>query len=285
MHLAGIEAGGTKIRCAVGTPTNDGSLSVVRDATIATASPAPTLAAVRDFFSGEAMAALGVASFGPLDIAPSSSTYGRILDTPKLAWRGVDWREALGDLAPKFAVHTDVVAAAMAEARAHHASTLAYLTVGTGIGAGLVMNGAPLPGTRHAELGHIPVRRHEADHFDGVCPAHGACLEGLASAPALVARWGRPAHQIEAAIAWEIEAFYLAQAIVVLMRTAAPERVVLGGGVLARSGLLAMVRAQVEALLGGYYLPAEPVQEVVVAPRTGRDAGLLGALLLAQDAR
>ena len=278
--VGGVEAGGTKLVCAVGRGRD-----VMAETRIATTSPAETLADAIAFFKDHApLAALGVASFGPIDLDPRSPAYGFITTTPKPGWAHTDvvgpLRRALG---VPVAFDTDVNAAALAEQRwgaARDATSVVYVTVGTGIGGGAVVNGRPVHGLVHPEMGHARIPHDRAaDPFAGACPHHGDCWEGLAAAPALAARWGRPSETLpDEHPAWELEARYLALGLVNVILTLSPERVVLGGGVLARAGLLARVRAQVAALIHGYVRAAD-----IVAPALGDRSGVLGALALAAD--
>lgn len=283
MHTAlfgGLEAGGTKFACAVGRGHD-----VVAETRIATTSPPATLAAAIAFFKDHGpLGALGVGSFGPLDLDPRSSTYGFITTTPKPGWTHTDvvgpLRRALG---VPVAFDTDVNAAALAEQRwgaARGAASAVYVTVGTGIGGGAVVNGRPVHGLVHPEIGHARIPHDRAaDPFAGACPHHGDCWEGLASAPALAARWGRPPESLsDGHPAWELEARYLALGLVNVILTLSPERVVLGGGVMAHAGLLERVREEVAALIGGYVRSAD-----IVAPGLGDRSGVLGAVALAED--
>jgi fructokinase len=291
--VGGIEAGGTKIVCAVGTGPDD----VRAEVRVPTTTPAETLGRVVAFFREQAAQAplrgLGVASFGPLDLDPRSSTYGFITTTPKPGWRGVDLvgplRAALG---VPVALDTDVNAAALAEQRwgaGRGLGSLVYVTVGTGIGGGAAIDGRPLHGLLHPEMGHVRVPHDRArDPFAGICPAHGNCWEGLATAPAIAARWGcAPETLPDAHPAWALEAHYLALGIANIVLTLSPERLVLGGGVLARTHLYRLVRSGVSDVLAGYL--SSPVLDIgleryIVPPALGDRAGILGALALARAA-
>lgn len=285
-----IEAGGTKFVCAVGSARS----GAVRTATVPTRDPDATFADVAAFFRGAAelgpVAALGIGSFGPVDLDPRSPDYGRILATPKPGWEGTDMLARVREfLAVPLAIDTDVNAAALAEAAAAGRDTrhLAYVTVGTGIGVGLVSDGRTVVGAGHPEAGHILVRRHPGHGaFAGVCRFHGDCLEGLASGPALRAAWGRPATELpEDHPAWEIEADCLAQLCVTLLLTTAPERIVLGGGVMKQEQLFALIRKRTAALLGGYVRgvsDAASLEARIVPPQCREPSGLVGAFLLAQ---
>lgn len=291
--LAAIEAGGTKFVCAVGT----GPADLRAEARIPTTTPERTLAEVIAFFQavrGEhgPFAALGVACFGPVDLDRSSPTYGHILSTPKPNWLDTDVVGRLGRmLGVPVAFDTDVNGAAIGEARwgaGRGHDPFVYLTVGTGIGGGVFVGGRPLHGLAHPEMGHLPVPHdRERDPFPGRCPYHGDCLEGLASGPAIEARWGRPGTALqEVPAVWDLEAEYLGAAIASFVWTLSPRRVIVGGGVAGTPGLLARVRAQVSKRLGGY--ARHPVllgdlSEFIVPPGLGGRAGVLGALAMAAD--
>lgn len=279
--LGGIEAGGSKFVCAVGRGSQ-----ITVETRVATTTPAEAFAAAIGFFKTHApLAALGVASFGPIDLDRRSSTYGFITTTPKPGWAHTNvvgpLRRALG---VPVAFDTDVNAAALAEQRwgaARDAASVVYVTVGTGIGGGAVVNGRPLHGLVHPEMGHARIPHDRAaDPFPGTCPHHGDCWEGLAAAPALAARWARPPESLpDDHPGWELEARYLALGLVNIILTLSPHRVVLGGGVLSRPGLLERVRTHVSELIAGYIRSAE-----IVAPALGDRSGVLGAMALAADA-
>jgi fructokinase len=279
-RYGGVETGGTKVVCAVGRGPE-----VIAEARIATTTPGETLGRVLGFFRGHApITALGIASFGPVDLALRSPTYGHITTTPKPGWAHTDvvgpLRTALG---VPIAFDTDVNAAALAEQRwgaARDVASVVYVTVGAGIGGGAVVNARPVHGLVHPEMGHARVPHDRAaDPFPGACPHHGDCWEGLAAAPALAARWGRsPEGLPDDHPAWPLEAHYLALGLVNVILTLSPECVVLGGGVMARAGLLDRVRANVRELLAGYVRGAG-----IVAPGLADRSGVLGALALAED--
>jgi fructokinase len=290
--VGGLELGGTKAVCVVGTGPDD----IRAEARVPTTAPAETLGRIVGFFARQAaeqpLAALGVASFGPLDLDPRSATFGFITTTPKQPWRQFDLvtslRQALGTA---IALDTDVNAAALAEhrwGRGRDVDVLVYVTVGTGIGGGVLVAGRPLHGLVHPEIGHLRVPHDRGrDAFDGVCPHHGDCLEGLASAPALAARWGQAPERLpDDHPAWALEAEYLALGLANVVLTVSPQRIVLGGGVMARAGLLPLVRTRLRAVLGGYVQSRaldEGIDDYLVAPALGERAGVLGALALARD--
>ncbi|WP_066558153.1 ROK family protein [Croceicoccus bisphenolivorans] len=283
--LGAIEAGGTKFVLAVGTaPDNTAARHV-----IPTQMPSETLAEAEAWFRAQgSIAALGIASFGPIDIDRASRTWGHITTTPKSGWSECD---IAGFFAARFAVpvgfDTDVNGAAWAEVRfgaGRGVSSLAYVTVGTGIGGGLVIDGEPIHGASHPEMGHIFVRRGPSDDdFAGHCPIHGDCLEGLASGPAIIARWGSPLSDLpQDHPAHALVSGYLAHLCYDIFAITAAEVVVLGGGVLRTPGLLQRVREQATALASGY-LPGG-ARHRVEAAGLGEDAGITGALMLAERA-
>jgi len=273
-----IEAGGTKFVLAVGRSPEE--LEDIRRVSTSH-NPLETVAEVVAYFERHPeVAALGVASFGPVD-----HRTGSIANTPKAGWKDFPLRDALRRaLHVPIGFETDVAAAALAEARLGAARGLkdsVYMTIGTGIGGGVIVNGWPVQGLVHPEIGHLLVRRapEEPDDYLGNCPYHGGCLEGMAAGPAIQARWGRPAHELpEDHAAWRIEADYLAQMCVNLAFTVSPEMIVLGGGVMAQQHLYAMVRARAGELMNGYVALPRIEAPVLQYP------GLAGALMLAQEA-
>ena len=282
----GIETGGSKWECAVGTAPDD--LRALE--TVPSTTPAETITRTVAFFEREGpVDAIGIGSFGPVDGKVSSPTWGHITTTPKPGW-------AHTDLAPQIkrrlgvpvAFDTDVNAAALGEHRwgaAQGLDTFCYVTVGTGIGGGGMAGGRLLHGLVHPEFGHLRIPHDRAaDPFEGACPYHGDCWEGLASGRALEARWGRPAEEIDDEAAWQLEARYLALGFVSVVCVLSPERIVLGGGVASRLGLIELVRAELAALLNGYLdapLLRDDIHSFLVRPRLGNRAGVLGAIALA----
>lgn len=290
--LGGIEAGGTKVLCAA---ARDGN--VVAEARIPTTTPTETLLEIERFFARVvtehgALAALGVATFGPVDLRGASPTFGRVLATPKPGWAGTNW---VTPLAARFGcpvgIDTDVGAAALAEAL-HGAGrgvrTVVYVTVGTGIGGGIAVDGRTFNGALHPEMGHIAVRRHQRDaSFAGICPFHGDCLEGLASGPAIAARYGAPFEQLPAEHeAPRVVGHYLGQLAATALLMLSPERIVFGGGVMDHPGLLREVRAMAARVLNGYSEVGDPsaLERVIVPPGLGGRSGIVGALSLARAA-
>jgi fructokinase len=292
--LGAVEAGGSKFVCAIGDETG----KIHAETRFPTADPVSTLSAVRAFLDERsralgALAAIGVASFGPVELDRARPRYGCIGNTPKPGWSHTD---IVGTLARDFSApvgfDTDVNAAALAEQRwgaAQDVKNLVYLTIGTGIGGGAVMSGEPIHGLMHPEIGHIHPRRHALDAaFAGVCPFHGDCLEGVASGPAIVARSGASLEHLDAQHPqWEIEADYLGQLCAQLVLTLSPERIVMGGGVMNQTRLLPMIRQRLNHWLGGYIDRDEirgGAERYVVSPTLGAQVGVLGALVLAVDA-
>jgi len=282
--LGGIEAGGTKFVLAVG-PSPD---TITARHTIPTRDPATTLAEAAEWLAGQgAVSALGIGSFGPVDLDRRSPKWGFITNTPKPGWADCDIAGWLGKaLGVPVGFDTDVNAAALAEHAAAGASGggLAYLTVGTGIGGGLVIDGQPVHGIAHPEIGHIYPRRHQLDvDFPGICPAHGDCLEGLASGPAIIARWGRSLSDLPADHPGHaIIADYVAQACHTLFASVAVKDVVIGGGVAQTPGLVERIAERARELDNGY-LPGG-ARHAIIRPRLGGDAGITGALMLAEAA-
>lgn len=283
----GIEAGGTKWVCAVA----DAEGRIIATSVIPTTTPRTTIAgAVRFFQEHRTLTAIGVGSFGPLDLRTGSPAYGHITATPKPGWAHTDVVSPLRSaLRVPVGLDTDVNAAALGEWRrgaGRGLETLAYMTVGTGIGVGAVANGRLLHGLLHPEFGHIRVPHDRIrDPFAGSCPFHGDCLEGLASGEAMRRRWGRRAEELDDPGAWELEAEYLAHAVMNLTYTLSPERIVVGGGVAKHPGLMARIRARALDLAAGY--PAIPeltdpaaMDGYVVGPSLGDHSGITGAVEL-----
>ena len=283
-----VEGGGTKFVVGVARSPE----AVLETARFPTTTPGETLGAVISWLVDAAarhgpLAAAGIGSFGPIELDPGSPQWGHVLNTPKPAWQGAD---VCGPLSAALKVpvglDTDVNAAAIAEHRwgaAQAQRVAAYITVGPGIGGGMIVGGAPVQGLTHPEIGHFPVRRHPRDSFPGVCAVHGDCIEGLAAGPAIIARWGAslsdlpPDHPGPELVAW-----YLGQLAVTLQAALEPGRIVFGGGVLNTPGLLEGIRRNAAAIGAGYFRGR--ADQVIVPPGLGGRAGLLGALALAMAA-
>lgn len=281
--FAGIEAGGTSFVVGAGTGPND-----LATAEFPTTNPEDTITRCLDWLlrvqPEGGFAACGIASFGPVELARSSPRWGFITNTPKPLWRDFDFAGRLrAALAVPLTFDTDVNAALAGESRwgaARGIANCVYLTIGTGIGGAILADGLPVNGSAHPEIGHVRVPRDlTTDSFPGVCPFHGDCLEGLASAPALAARWGAAPDTLnDDHPAWALEAGYLAHGISALALAVRPQRVVLGGGVARRACLFPLVRERLNMLLGGYVdSPA------VVPAELGARAGVLGAIARAEE--
>jgi len=288
--FGGVEGGGTKFVLLIGTGPDD----IVDEAQFPTTTPLETLGHVVEFFTrpreGVRLAAIGVSSFGPIDPDPLSPTYGYITTTPKPGWAHTDVVGLLGEtLGVPVGWDTDTNGAALGEHRwgaGRDADPLYYITVGTGIGGGGLVNGRLLHGLMHPEMGHLLLPAFDGDTFAGVCPYHGRCLEGIASGPALRARLGRPAQEVGPDDpVWELEAQYLAAGLLSIVEILAPQRIIVGGGVASAPGLLDRVRRQLVRLNNGYIARPELMDgmaDYIVPPGLGGRSGVMGALELAR---
>lgn len=291
--FGGIESGGTKWICAIG----DGDHGVQAEFQFSTTTPEATLGHAIEFFrsheAGEPIAAIGISSFGPVDPDPRSATYGYVTTTPKAGWAHTD---VVGPIRAAFGVpvgfDTDVNGAALGEYRwgaAQGLHTFLYVTVGTGLGGGGMVNGELMHGLMHPEVGHMALPHDwEADPYAGHCPYHGDCWEGLAAGPAIEDRWQFPAEQLPPGHpSWHLEAHYLAQGLRNLICVLSPQRIIMGGGVMKQSFLFPMIRDKVKGSLNGYIQRAEILDDIdhyIVPPDLGDRAGVLGALALAEVA-
>jgi fructokinase len=289
--FGGIEAGGTKFVCAIGSGPDD----LREEIRFPTTTPAETLDRAIGYFkertAEEPLAAIGIASFGPLDPDPASGTFGHITKTPKAGWAGTDFAGAIAralDMPVGF--DTDVNGAALGEHRwgaGQGLDSFIYLTIGTGIGGGGLMNGRLMHGLVHPEMGHMYLPPHPDDpHPAGFCPFHGHCLEGLANGPAIEKRWGQPPEDLPSDHpAWTLEAHYLALGLVNLICTLSPQRIIMGGGVMNQPQLFPKLRRRVQELLNGYVQSPTILEEIdgyIVPPALGNRAGVLGAIALAE---
>jgi len=289
-RIAGIELGGTKIVCGIATGAGD----VLERTSIPTRGPEETLIDIRNRLESrlDGTIGVGVASFGPIHVDPASPRYGHIGATPKTAWRDFDLLQAIRKWTElPLVLDTDVNAAALAEIRWGAASgheNVVYVTVGTGIGGGIISNGRAVHGLMHPEIGHMKPRRLPDDNLDGMCPVHGDCFEGLAAGPAIGARWGKPLNELPADHpAYAMEADYLGQLAVNLLLTASPTKLIFGGGVMNCTELLPMIRDAAARHLNGYLDLTDPPngsEELIVTPGLESNAGLLGAAALVIDA-
>jgi fructokinase len=284
-RYGGVETGGSWCVCALGT----GPDQIEAIEKFPTAEPPETVARIVAFFEHYGRPrALGVAGFGPIELDPAAPSWGTLGSTPKPGWSGWPLGPALRDsVGVPVVVETDVGAAALGERRwgaGTGCDSLCYLTIGTGIGAGLLLDGVPVHGLMHPEVGHVRVPHDRGrDPFDGACPFHGDCWEGLAAGPAIAERWGMAADRLtDDHPAWELEAEYLALGILAIVLIASPQRVILGGGVIQRPGLLGRVRARLPELLAGYPPGPRIAADAgyLVAPALGDEAGVMGAIAL-----
>ena len=286
--LAGIEAGGTKMVCAV----SDAELNLKGSAVFPTTTPQETIAEIINYFRKFDIDAVGIGSFGPIDLNPKSPTYGNITKTPKTGWSDFDF---VGVFKKAFGVpvgfDTDVNAAILGEVykgAAYGCNNAIYITIGTGVGVGVYCNGGLVHGLVHPEAGHILLNRHPEVSFEGSCPFHKNCVEGMASGPAIEKRWGKsPKLLIENDKVWELEAYYIAQAVASYILTYSPEKVILWGGVMHQDKLFDMVRSNVKEILNGYVhseMVDSKIDQYIVKPALGEKPGITGALCLARIA-
>lgn len=286
MRLGAIEAGGTKFVCAIG----DEFGNLEKRASFETTTPEETMKEVINFFKNEEIEALGIGCFGPIDPNKTSKTYGYITSTPKLKWKNYN---ILGELKKYFNIpmefDTDVNGAALGESiwgGAQNLNSSMYITVGTGIGAGAIVNNEILHGITHPEMGHILIQREKEDNFQGCCSYHKECLEGFASGPAIEKRWGKKGIELDATHpCWDLEARYLAKGLVNYILILSPQRIIMGGGVMKQKQLFPLIRKYVKEYLNGYVQLDEilkNIDEYIIPPTLGDNAGIKGALSLAK---
>lgn len=285
MIFGALEAGGTKMVCALGR--EDGS--IIEQVSIPTTTPEETIPLIINYFKDKEIEALGIGSFGPVDVNKDSETYGFILDTPKTAWKYYDF---LGNLKKELQVpmelDTDVNGSCLGEmtfGSSKGLDSVVYVTIGTGVGVGAAVNGQLLHGMLHPEAGHILLRQHPDDEFEGNCPYHGTCLEGLAAGPAIEKRWGKKAVELKNdEKVWEIEAFYIAQALMNYILTLAPRRIILGGGVMHQEQLFPAIRKEVKRLMNDYLNTKElkDMEHYIVPASLNDNQGIMGCIQLAK---
>ena len=286
MHIGALEAGGTKMVCAIG----DEQGNVYDKVVIPTETPEVTMPRMISYFKNAHVDALGIGCFGPICLDKSDEHYGYITSTPKLAWRSYDIAGVLAtSLDVPVGFDTDVNAACLGEVNfgcAQGLTDVVYLTVGTGIGAGIYTGGKLLHGNLHPEAGHILLRRHPADNFEGKCPYHKDCFEGLASGPAMGERYGKSPAEITDPAAWQIEAYYIAQALTNYILVLAPQKIILGGGVMHKSVLFPLIREAVSSMLSGYLVTRElkDMDNYIVPASLDDEQGIKGWLVLGRDA-
>lgn len=280
MLIGGIEAGGTKFVCAVGDETG----TIIEKVSFPTEGPKETFQAVKRFFDQYDITSIGIGSFGPIDLDQESATYGMILNTPKTKWQQFNVVKELKELFQiPVSIDTDVNVACLGESMygaGKEVDSCLYMTVGTGIGAGFVRKGEIFQGKNHSEMGHIFLQKHPEDTYAGNCPSHKNCLEGLAAGPAIEDRYGQKGIALsDNEKVWEIEAYYLAQAIMNYTLVLSPERIIIGGGVMKQEKLYDLIRKEFMKLMNGY-LTIENVEQFIVAPELDDEQGIKGAITL-----
>ena len=284
MKIGALEGGGTKMVLAVCTEQGE----VLERTSIPTETPQITMPKMIEYFREKQVEALGIGFFGPLQLNKAAKNYGCLINTPKLAWTGSPvskpFEEALGI---PVALDTDVNAAALGEATwgaSVGTQNSIYITVGTGIGVGVISNGRVLHGMQHPEGGHILLKPHPADTYKGRCPFHPNCLEGMASGPAIEERWGKKAYELSDRMeVWEMEAYYIAQGLVDMILMLSPEKIVLGGGVMHQTHVMSLIREEVKKQLGGYMDTPElrQIEDYIVLPKLNDNQGIMGCAKLA----
>ncbi len=287
-YFGALEAGGTKMVCAIG----DENGSIIEQISIPTRTPEETMPEMIAYFKNKSICALGIGCFGPIDLELSSSTYGHITSTPKLDWQNFPIvQEFAKALLVPIGFDTDVNASALGEATWGCTKDVAnsiYITIGTGIGVGVIIDHKPYHGLMHPEGGHILLSPHPSDPMlHGVCPYHNHCFEGLASGPSIETRWGNKAISLALqAEVWELEAYYIGQALCDYIMLLSPERIVLGGGVMHQTQLFPLIRKEVENQLGGYIQNkgTADLENYIVAAGLNDNQGIMGAIKLAINA-
>ncbi len=287
MKIGALEAGGTKMVCAVGQ--EDGT--ILEQISIPTTTPEETIPRILSYFRGKEIEALGVAAFGPVDVKPDSPSYGHILDTPKAAWRHCDLLGQLKSALPiPMGLDTDVNGSCLGEMTygcAKGLDSVIYITIGTGVGVGVCSGGKLVHGMLHPEGGHILLTRHPQDPKGGICPYHKNCLEGFACGPSIEARWGKKAADLkDAPLVWEIESYYIAQALTDYIMILSPQKIILGGGVMHQEQLFPLIRSKVKEFIGGYLNTPElnDLDNYIVPASLGGDQGIMGCIKLGLDA-
>lgn len=285
MRLGALEAGGTKMVCAIGDETG----KVLDRISIPTISPEETMPLLIEYFKKNEVDALGIGCFGPIDPVRKSKTYGYITSTPKLKWQNYNIVGAFNEaLNVPIGFDTDVNASMLGELTygvARGLDSAIYITIGTGIGVGVYLNGGLLHGMMHPEAGHILMQKHPKDTYKGKCPFHGACLEGLAAGPAIEERWGAKGVELsDREEVWDMEAFYIAQACVNYTLTYCPEKIILGGGVMHQDKLVDLVRQYYKELMAGYVQakPLEDLENYIVLYSLEDNQGIMGCFELAR---
>lgn len=284
MRIGALEAGGTKMVVAIGNERGE----ILDRLSIPTQTPETTMPKLMEYFTDNAIEALGIGCFGPIDLNKESATYGHITSTPKLSWRNYNIVGAfLEALKVPIGFDTDVNASAIGEATwgsAKDVKNSIYITIGTGVGVGVIIDGKPLHGMLHPEAGHILLAKHQKDNFKSACPYHENCMEGLAAGPAIEARHGKKAYELsDQEEVWELEGFYIAQALVNYILTLSPERIILGGGVMHQKQLMPIIHREVLRMLNGYIVTPQlqDIETYIVLPKLNDNQGIMGCIRLA----
>ena len=280
-----LEAGGTKMVCAI----LDQFGNIVKEATFPTTTPSETVAKMLEFYSPYKLSSLGIGTFGPVDLNPKSPTYGSILNTPKLAWKGFNYFKAFESLNTPIGIDTDVNASCMGEATfgtSKGLSNVIYITIGTGIGVGVISEGKLVHGMMHPEGGHILLQKHKDDQGECVCPYHDSCFEGLASGPSLLKRYGKPGYElVDNPKVWEIESEYIAQALVNYIMILQPQKIIIGGGVMHQEMLFPLIRKKVAEKINKYLETKElaNLDDYIVPCSLNDKQGILGSFKIGLD--
>ena len=284
MRIGALEAGGTKMVVAIGNEQGE----IFDRLSIPTREPEITMPELVDYFKSSKVDALGIGCFGPIDLNRESATYGYITSTPKLPWRNYNIVGTFSEaLQVPIGFDTDVNASAIGEATwgsTKDVKNSIYITIGTGVGVGVIIDGKPLHGMLHPEAGHILLAKHPEDNFKGTCPYHENCLEGLAAGPAIEARYGKKAHELSNQVeVWVLEGYYIAQALVNYILTLSPQRIILGGGVMHQEQLMPIIHREVLRMLNGYILTPQlqDIEKYITLPQLNDNQGIMGCIRLA----
>ena len=287
MRLGALEAGGTKMVCAIGDETG----KIFEQVSIPTVTPDVTMPKLLDYFKERGVEALGIGCFGPIELDQDAPDYGSITSTPKVAWRNYNIVKSFADaLHCPIGFDTDVNGSVLGEVtfgQAKGKNCVIYLTIGTGVGGGIYIEGRLLHGMMHPEAGHVMIRRRGDDSYEGKCPYHKTCLEGLAAGPAIEERWGKKAVELAGRPeVWDLEADYIAQALMGYILILSPEMIILGGGVMHQEQLFPLIRTKVKEMLGGYIQAKEleDMEHYIVPASLHDDQGIMGCLELARRA-
>lgn len=286
MLFGALEAGGTKMVCAIGNENGE----ILEQKSIPTTTPEETMPAILEYFKDKEIASIGIACFGPIDLNKNSETYGYITSTPKIPWRNYNIVGAVKDaLKIPVGFDTDVNGSLLGEVTwgcAKGLTDAVYFTIGTGVGAGIMTNGKMLHGMLHPEAGHVKMVPRSGDTYKGKCPYHGTCFEGMAAGPAIEERWGAKAVQLaDREEVWDLESYYIAQALMGIVLTRSPQKIILGGGVMHQKQLFSMIREKMLKELNGYIQAKElaDIDNYIVPASLNDDQGIMGCIKLAMN--